>query len=232
MPAYKCSNCPRSGKCRKCQAAYLQDWRKRRKKEQKCQRCGEPSDSKVHCRACRLLVKEQQKVWEAAGLCNQCGKRPRQKRCKKCPTCAGYGKTCRTKNRLQGLCPKCGQRQPAEGFEQCWVCLEQNKAIRQQARLDAIQAYGGACACCGETTIEFLHVDHKHNDGGKHRKEIGTGGAIHWWAKKHGYPDTLQVLCANCHNAKSYYGYCPHQLSKEAHDAGNSRTQPSTGTAP
>src|SRR3990172_5963982 len=40
-------------------------------------------------------------------------------------------------------------------------------------RREVLDHYGGACACCGETTLEFLSLDHKNGGGTKHRNEIG-----------------------------------------------------------
>ena len=73
--------------------------------------------------------------------------------------------------------------------------------------------YGGKCACCGETQLEFLTIDHKNNDGNKHRKEIKNAN-IYAWAIRNNYPPVLQILCHNCHGAKSFYGECPHNRKK------------------
>lgn len=84
----------------------------------------------------------------------------------------------------------------------------------RQLRRDTLDAYGGACACCGETTPQFLGVDHVHNDGEAHRREMaGYGRAIYRWLKNAGYPQDgrFQLLCHNCNMAKGLYGRCPHQ---------------------
>ena len=79
-------------------------------------------------------------------------------------------------------------------------------------RLKILEKYGNVCICCGETEIKFLQVDHVNNDGHDHRKEIGvTAEALYRWAEAKGFPPTLQVLCANCHAAKSFHGTCPHE---------------------
>jgi hypothetical protein len=68
------------------------------------------------------------------------------------------------------------------------------------------------CACCGESQIEFLTLDHINNDGNSHRKEIGFGGSgLYRWAESHGYPPVLQVMCMNCNWGKRLLGYCPHK---------------------
>lgn len=86
----------------------------------------------------------------------------------------------------------------------------------RNARLKAetFNAYGNACACCGESEKKFLTLDHINGDGAAHRKTLKGGGtAIYDWAKKHHFPPTIQILCANCHFAKTFYGNCPHQQS-------------------
>jgi hypothetical protein len=74
--------------------------------------------------------------------------------------------------------------------------------------------YGGKCACCGETDLKFLCIDHINNDGAKQRKEAGfTAGisSFYYWIKKNGFPTDLQVLCYNCNMAKALYKICPHK---------------------
>lgn len=74
--------------------------------------------------------------------------------------------------------------------------------------MDALNAYGGICACCGEKNIEFLTIDHVMRDGAEHRKEIGNG--IMAWLKKNDYPSGFRILCWNCNKAIGLYGYCCH----------------------
>jgi hypothetical protein len=81
--------------------------------------------------------------------------------------------------------------------------------------------YGTVCACCGESDIRFLTIDHIHNDGAKHRKQFNTGGGYMFYARmiKNGFPEGLQTLCWNCNCAKHIYGECPHisyKILKEA----------------
>lgn len=88
---------------------------------------------------------------------------------------------------------------------------------RQRLRLELVNAYGGRCACCGETTPEFLTVDHIDGNGAEHRRQLGvakTFGGIPFyrWLKKQGYPQgNSQLLCMNCNLAKGHFGVCPHQ---------------------
>jgi hypothetical protein len=84
---------------------------------------------------------------------------------------------------------------------------------RARTKAEAIEAYGGACGCCGETEPVFMSLDHVQGGGKQHRKEIfGQKGGNMWaWAKNNGYPDSLRLLCFNC-NFAEHWGGCPHQL--------------------
>lgn len=91
---------------------------------------------------------------------------------------------------------------------------------RHKLRTDAMAAYGGKCACCGEDEIEFLVLDHVNHDGGLHREQLketlsgkAQGGVtLYQHLKNLGWPDEgLQTLCANCNGAKRSDSNCPHQ---------------------
>jgi hypothetical protein len=77
--------------------------------------------------------------------------------------------------------------------------------------------YGGKCACCGESELVFLTLDHIDNNGNEHRVFLGNQGGVNFYRKmrQQGFPPGLQVLCWNCNEAKQILGYCPHQ--REAH---------------
>lgn len=96
-----------------------------------------------------------------------------------------------------------------------------HKRWRDKLRLRALRRYGGdvpACACCGETTVEFLAIDHADGGGNEHRREVGTRGGTEFyaWLRREGWPDGYRVLCHNCNHALGAYGYCPHQLAAPA----------------
>lgn len=83
---------------------------------------------------------------------------------------------------------------------------------RNRIREQVITAYGGICACCGETRLEFLTIDHIHGGGTQHRKQSGLlGQKFYWWLKRQGYPKGYRVLCANCNMAEARYSGCPHK---------------------
>ena len=88
--------------------------------------------------------------------------------------------------------------------------LEYRKELFKKRRLECINFYGGKCACCGESEIKFLSIDHINGGGTKHRKEVGN---IPEWLIKNNFPKGFQVLCHNCNQAKGFYGVCPHKVS-------------------
>lgn len=80
------------------------------------------------------------------------------------------------------------------------------------ARLKAgvIQAYGGRCACCGETIPEFLTLEHLRRDGKAHRRSVAY---VYLDLKRRGYPqDDYTLLCWNCNEAVRWGDQCPHQI--------------------
>lgn len=87
-------------------------------------------------------------------------------------------------------------------------------------KLDALTHYSASpprCACCGETEVVFLTIDHINNDGAVQRRAIGDrhwkGRDYYFWLKRNGYPKNLdlQVLCWNCQWGKRARGECPHR---------------------
>ena len=90
------------------------------------------------------------------------------------------------------------------------------KTYRLKLRFAVIKAYGGKCMCCGETHYQFLQIDHMHGNGNTHRRKVfgsvkaGIGFRFYRWLRRQHWPKGYQLLCANCHAAKSYFGGCPH----------------------
>jgi len=78
-------------------------------------------------------------------------------------------------------------------------------------KIEVLSHYGGKCACCGETELSFLELDHINGRGNEHRRNLGGGNHFFHNLKKYGYPEGLQVLCANCHCSKHFLGECVHK---------------------
>jgi hypothetical protein len=82
------------------------------------------------------------------------------------------------------------------------------RAAARKSRIFA--AYGGKCACCLESRIEFLTLDHINGDGKTHRKQVGRSN-VYRDVEKRGYPATFRLLCFNCNCSRGIHGYCPHE---------------------
>jgi hypothetical protein len=101
----------------------------------------------------------------------------------------------------------------------------------REARVELLRRYGPDCACCGESELAFLQIDHKFGHGAAHRRLMKpndprgsnprtSARVLLCDLRERGFPkvldlgngiyDELQVLCANCNTAKAYHGYCPH----------------------
>lgn len=72
------------------------------------------------------------------------------------------------------------------------------------------------CACCGESEVKFLTLDHIHGDGAEQRR-ISKIHDLGYWAYKNDYPEGLQVLCFNCNCSKGFYGECGHKFPTVTH---------------
>jgi hypothetical protein len=173
----------------------------------------------TRCKIChaRALVAQKQKRDKriAHGLCT-CGKSPAVGRrlCRKCQKSATAAtKVVQQRYRAAGLC-NCGGT-PVTGKKSCAACLEGFRRKHQKLRDEVFAAYGGyICKCCGETIPEFLELDHVNNDGGSHRRRLGSN-VIYRWLKSHGFPPGYRVLCSNCHFARHRHGRCPHELLRD-----------------
>lgn len=62
------------------------------------------------------------------------------------------------------------------------------------AKEAVIHHYGACCAECGIADMRVLELHHINGDG-KHKRATSSYGRI----VKDGFPDDLQLLCANCH---------------------------------
>lgn len=183
------------------------------------------------CSKC-LIIKLIECFYGKATECKSCSyqrtKDRRRNHPELCPTCGrvpspGF-KTCHTcqerqrkrgnpapARRLKGLCPRCGQV-PSPLGTRCLPCKIKDRETYARLKDRVIQVYGGACTCCGEKRIPFLCLDHVFDNGWEHRKGLKTT-SMYKWAHSNGYPPMLQILCANCNQAKQISGVCPHKES-------------------
>lgn len=190
-------------------------------------------ESKTMCIQCREKTSERnRRLYEKRatfGLCNYCGKSigagGTMRRCAPCRLKYNEGQQQRRKGlRDKSACVDCGRKTKSTkaGKSMCKKCsAKDNKRTRENKRSlkeGVFLAYGGwKCNCCGETTKEFLQIDHINGNGRQHRSQIGGGQYLCQWLKRNGFPDGFQILCANCNFGKLMNrGVCPHKQQKEA----------------
>ena len=84
------------------------------------------------------------------------------------------------------------------------------KQWQDAKRLVVLTHYGNGfvkCACCGETEIKFLAIDHIGGGGRKLlREEIETPSSL----IKDGLPNGRRILCHNCNCSAGHWGVCAH----------------------
>ena len=88
------------------------------------------------------------------------------------------------------------------------------KRNTQRIKAEIIREYGGKCECCGETTAQFLAIDHIYGGGKEHRAKVKASGgwSFYRWLKRHGFPkDDFRLLCHNCNHSRGVFGFCPHE---------------------
>lgn len=93
---------------------------------------------------------------------------------------------------------------------------------RQRMKSLVFGHYGWVCACCGESTPEFLTIDHFNEDGAEHRrkKDVRSQGLYGWLVRQYQtqgqWPAGFQTLCRNCNYGKYINGgICPHEKQEE-----------------
>jgi hypothetical protein len=177
--------------------------------------CGRPRDTaNLRCSGCLKSLRKALAKSRAANIANglcPCGNAPRPGKgnCERC----FRGQRSRARRRVAaGLC-RCGKREPAPGKAGCAECLNSSAKEGARVRAAAISGYGGVCVCCGEADPNVLELDHVNNDGSQHRREVGP--SMYRWALRNGFPPRLQLLCANCHSAKTRTGDCSYRAAKK-----------------
>ena len=205
--------------------AWRREQRRKRREHSLCVECGgDAVTGKRKCAVClekknigeRIHKPRRRQERVAAGLCPECSK----------PTVAGkrYCETCldrqgkKYRERRYVWCATCHRstpNPPVLGKTMCQPCLDKAKERIRKQRKVVLDHYGCKCACttcpngCGVINPRHLTIDHKNNDGAKHRRETkGMAGNTYRWIIKNNFPDTFQVLCWNCNLAKEKYGGC------------------------
>jgi hypothetical protein len=82
--------------------------------------------------------------------------------------------------------------------------------MRASLKAQAFAAYGGRCACCGETDARALTIDHVEPLAGRKVR-----GDVYRELQRAGFPrdPKYQPLCLVCNLLKGTAAECPHQAS-------------------
>lgn len=98
---------------------------------------------------------------------------------------------------------------------QAKLVRSQQRKYSRKIRQEMLDAYGRSCACCGESTEEFLSLEHLNGDGKDHAERLGGRSYIYRDLKKRGWPkDDYALYCMNCNWGSRRTGICPHQMAR------------------
>lgn len=151
-------------------------------------------DHCYHCRDSRETIEKTGRHFYNNGLCNKCG-------------CEYYKK----RRKEPEVRERVLEQHRAFYYRNRDRILATRAVENRKIKQEVIDNYGGICACCKISQIEFLSIDHINGDGGAHRREIKKPGSqMYFWLKKNNYPSGFRVLCYNCNLSLGFYGYCPH----------------------
>jgi hypothetical protein len=146
--------------------------------------------------------------------------------CKEVRPLSEFGKDKNSRDGYRSRCKSCvhkdnsryyhANREARRAAHKAWVKAnpEKYREINRKRNLRAterikkefVEAYGGACSCCGEDDIHFLTLDHVNGRDGERR----TGEHMYRQAKREGFPDSYRLLCFNCNCSIGFFGGCPH----------------------
>lgn len=212
--------------CKKCQRARVNKLTFERKQARVCISCGSPKQkaTRTRCDECLLRYAENRaRIYRerSTEICRSCGKRPRysQVLCKECLDALNKGRRHRITSRLDAnKCVTCGRANRKSGAQRrCEECIgvhrEQGRIKYSAFRDKVITAYGGMCACCGETERCFLVLDHIKDNGTQERQLLSFYG-IYNRSLKIEHRSDYQLLCDNCNMGRyRNKGICPHAES-------------------
>lgn len=139
------------------------------------------------------------------------------KKCKDCERVVPIEEFYLTKNpqdrqRVSARCKPCGRKRYRE-YNSTPRARVAVKRYALQIKTKVMTHYAGGipqCACCKESNMKFLSMDHINNDG--YLEERKKRNALCLRLVREGYPSGFQVLCYNCNFGKAINnGKCPHK---------------------
>jgi hypothetical protein len=124
-------------------------------------------------------------------------------------------------SRLDGYtveCKECIRKRMREVFKRNpgkWAAS--SRRYNRKIRKAVLNHYGPKCACCGESRLDFLAIEHIDGGGLRHRREVlgAQHKSLAVWLRANKYPPGFRLLCHNCNCARGWYGKCPHETERE-----------------
>ena len=202
-------------RCRKCVSEINKERRKRLIKIKVCNVCGvNPTQlNNNRCEECIKKVKLRRKSRKDVKRCVVCNSNKAERGKVTCDECLSKEKQRKRLLRENHICTVCRKNRVSIS-RTCPECQKRGREKDKELKQSTMKAYGSKCACCGETNLEFLCIDHINGGGNKHRAQFkGSGGGrdIYRWLIKNNYPEGFQVLCFNCNHSKGLFGKCAHE---------------------
>lgn len=202
------------------------DWRRKqrahRRKYALCVECGGAAMGGMRkCEACNSKKNESERKNKptrlekrrALGICPDCSQQAEigKVRCSNCLDKLS-GRYHKRKYEWCAGCHTSTPNRPVPGKTMCQSCLDKANERNRRLRNIVLEHYGCFCHCvscdCKVKNPRHLTIDHKNNNGAKHRRETRGIGSIYRWLIKNNFPEDFQVLCWNCNLAKEKYGGC------------------------
>lgn len=162
-----------------------------------------------HKNSCRERVAKAR----ANGLCIVCCKNQKANNKSSCEKCllraAQYSKNHRKsfKTKSYKLVAEWRKNNPGKSTE---IYKRHQDLIRKIV----FDHYGNKCACCGESEIMFLTLDHINNDNERHNGKSFGGFKFYKRLINNNFPakPALRTLCWNCNCGRARNGgTCPHE---------------------
>lgn len=151
--------------------------------------------------------KERVSERKSSDLCTSCGL---SSTTVTCDNCRARRKQNGEERNSRGLCRQCDNPKLVDNTY-CADCKQYQYDYTRKLRQQVLDRYGNACSCCGETTYEFLAIDHVNDDGNIDRANGIRGPSLIRKIIAENYPDKYQILCHNCNFAKQFSPGCPHK---------------------
>lgn len=173
------------------------------------------------CKTERSSSKRRRDARREAGLCATCDTPSEAYRCDTCiePPRKAM-KVHRARKLAEGKCTICLRVPSLSGGRVCESCLNRVRLRYTRKRQAVLDAYGRQCACCAESDVTVLDLDHVAPHwvaSGSPRPDDEVGVSLYEKAIEADYPANYQLLCRNCNWSKRLHGAC--RMSHTRHAA-------------